>query len=50
MLRRNDKKQDTPSERSLKRVLSNSGFSEPVADKISKWYNPPELNDSEHKK
>jgi len=42
--RQNDKKQRAPSERSLKRVLANSGFSEPIADKIWNWYNPPELN------
>jgi hypothetical protein len=48
--RRNDKKQNTPSERSLKKVLSNSGFSEPIADKIWNWYNPPELNGSKLKK
>ena len=46
----NGKKQDAPSEGSLKRVLANSGFSEDIADKIWKWYNPPELNGSNLKK
>jgi hypothetical protein len=46
----NGKKQDAPSEQSLKRVLANSGFSEDIADKIWKWYNPPELNGSNLKK
>ncbi|MGA3290166.1 MAG: hypothetical protein ABSD42_08020 [Candidatus Bathyarchaeia archaeon] len=48
--RQNDKKQDTPSERSLMRVLANSGHSEDIADKIWKWYNPPEINGSKPKK
>jgi hypothetical protein len=48
--RQNGKKQDAPSERSLKCVLANSGYSENTADKIWKWYNPPELNGSKPKK
>jgi hypothetical protein len=40
--RQNGKNQHTPSERSLKRELADSGFSENVADKIWKWYNPPD--------
>jgi hypothetical protein len=48
--RQNGKKQDAPSEGSLKRVLANSGYSEEIADKIWKWYNPPELNGSKLKK
>ncbi len=47
--RQNDKKQDAPSEGSLKRVLANSGYSEDIADKIWKWYNPQELNNSKLK-
>ena len=38
--RQNGKKQNAISERSLKRVLADSGYSEDVADKIWKWYNP----------
>ena len=45
MQRKNGKKQNAPSERSLKRVLANSGYSEDIADKIWKWYNPPEKKD-----
>jgi hypothetical protein len=48
--RQNGKKQNAPSERSLKRVLASSGYSEDVADKIWKWYNPPEPNASKPKK
>jgi len=48
--RKNGKKQDVPSEGSLKRVLANSRYSEDIADKIWKWYNPPELNYSKPKK
>ena len=44
--RQNGKKQDEPLEGSLKRVLASSGYSEDIADKIWKWYNPPELNES----
>jgi hypothetical protein len=47
--RQNGKKQDAPSEGSLKRVLANSGFSEDIADKIWKWYNPPELSGTRRK-
>jgi hypothetical protein len=36
----NCKKQKTPSERSLKKALGHSGYSEYVADKIWNWYNP----------
>jgi hypothetical protein len=48
--RQNGKKQNAPSERSLKRGLASIGYSEDVADKIRKWYNPPELNTSKPKK
>ena len=48
--RQNGKKQKAPSERSLKRVLANSGYSEDTADKIWKWYNPPDLNGKKTKK
>ena len=48
--RKNGKKQDALSERSLKRVLSNSGYSEDIADKIWKWYNPSELKGNKLKK
>jgi len=48
--RQNGKKQNAPSERWLKRVLANSGYSEDIADKIWKWYNPPELKGSKLKK
>lgn len=44
VLRENGKKQNAPSERSLKKGLANSGYSEDITDKIWKWYNPPELN------
>jgi len=50
MQRQNSKKQNAPSERYLKRVLANSGFSEEITDKIWKWYNPPELNGTKPKK
>jgi hypothetical protein len=36
----NDKKQNTPSEQSLKTDLVKSGYSEDIMDKIWKWYNP----------
>jgi hypothetical protein len=36
------KKQRDPSELILKNDLNNSGYSENVADKIWKWYNPIE--------
>jgi hypothetical protein len=48
--RKNGKKREAPSERSLKRVLANSGYSEDIADKIWKWYNPPELKGGKLKK
>jgi hypothetical protein len=48
--RQNGKKQKAPSERSLKKVLANSGYSEDIADKIWKWYNPSELNGSKLQK
>lgn len=35
----NGKKQCSPSERSFKKVLANSGYSEAIADKICKCYN-----------
>ena len=35
-----DAKHKAPSERVLKRVLANSGYSENAMDKIWKWYNP----------
>ena len=38
-------KQNAASELSLKSVLASSGYSENVANKIWKWYNPPELNE-----
>ena len=47
--RQNGKKQNAPSERLIKRVLANSGYSEDIADKIWKWYNPPELNGTSQK-
>ena len=50
MRRKNCKKQNAPSERSLKRVLANSGYSEDTADKIWKWYNPPLINGTKSKK
>ena len=50
MQRKNGKKQKTPSEHSLKRVLANSGYPEDIADKIWKWYNPPEINGTKSKK
>ena len=46
----NDKKKYTPSERSLKKTLDNSGYSNEIADKIWKWYNPIELKSSNLKK
>ena len=49
MRRKNGKKQNAPSERSLKRVLANSGYSEDLADKIWKWYNPPEISRTKSK-
>ena len=36
------KKKYAPSERSLRKTLANSGYSRDIADKIWKWYNPPE--------
>ena len=51
MLRwKNGKKQHAPSERSLKRVLANSGYSEDLADKIWKWYNPPDFKGQQAEK
>jgi hypothetical protein len=47
---RNDKKQIALPEPSLKKVLANSGYSKDIADKIWKWYNPPELKGSKLKK
>jgi hypothetical protein len=44
------KKKYTPSERSLKKTLANSGYSEGTADKVWKWYNPTELTSSNLKK
>ena len=49
--RQNDKKQNAPSEpSSLKKVLADSGYSNEIANKIWKWYNPPDLNGSKLKK
>jgi hypothetical protein len=48
--RQNGKKQKAPSERSFTKGLASSGYSENVADKIWKWYNPPELKGSKLKK
>ena len=45
----NGKKQNAPSENSLKKVLTNSGYSEDIADKIWKSYDLPELNGSKPK-
>ena len=42
----NGKKKYTPSERSLKKTLVNSGYSKDVAGGIWKWYNPPESSGS----
>jgi hypothetical protein len=42
----NDKKQNTPSEQSLKTDLVNSGYSDVIMDKIWKWYNPSESKNS----
>ena len=50
MQRKQAKKQKTPSEHLLKRVLANSGYPEDIADKIWKWYNPPEVNGTKSKK
>jgi hypothetical protein len=47
--RQNGKKQNAPSESSLKKSLASSGYSDDVADKIWKWYNPPELNGTSQK-
>ena len=38
----NGKKKYATSERSLKKTLATSGYSKDVADKIWKWFNPPE--------
>ena len=46
----NGKKKHTPSEQSLKKTLANSGYSESIADKIWKWYNPPEISSNHLKK
>jgi hypothetical protein len=48
--RQNSKKQNLPPERSLKRVLADSGYSDDVADKIWKWYNPTELKSNKVEK
>jgi len=42
----NGKKQKASLKDSLKRVLADYGYSEDIADKIWKWYNPPELHAS----
>jgi len=49
-VRENEKKQNAHLELSLKRGLATSGYSEEIADKIWKWYNPPELNGNKPKK
>jgi hypothetical protein len=48
--RQNGKKQCSPSERSLKRGLANSGYSKDIADKIWKCYNLQELEGKKKKK
>ena len=40
------KKKYAPSERSLKKILVNSGYSGDMAGKIWKWYNPRESSGS----
>ena len=50
MQRESSKKQNAPSEHSIKRVLVNSVYSENTADKIWKLYNPPKLNGNKLKK
>lgn len=43
------KEQYTPSERSFKRDLANSGYSKDLADKIWKCYNMQEINSNTKK-
>jgi hypothetical protein len=50
MQQENRIEQNIPSEPSIKRVLANSGYSETIADKILKLYNPPEIDYSKFKK
>jgi hypothetical protein len=48
-MKKKEKNHEVPSEGTLKKVLANSGYTEDTADKIWKWYNPPELNGSKPK-
>jgi hypothetical protein len=48
--KQNCKNEDALVSRTLEKVLVNSGFSENMAKKILKLYNPPELNESKSKK
>jgi hypothetical protein len=41
MLRKYAKSKKPLPETSLKKTLSNFGYSDSIADKIWKWYNPP---------
>jgi hypothetical protein len=47
--RQNGKKQNTPLERSFKRVLANSGYSDTLAEKIWEVYNLQEPNGNKPK-
>ena len=47
--RQNGKKQNTPSERSFKRVLANSGYSKAIAERIWEVYNLQEPNGNKPK-
>lgn len=42
----NNKEEELPSECSLKRKLANSGYSKTIANKVWKWYNPPEIDNA----
>ena len=35
-------KRKMPSERSFKKGIVAAGYSDPIANRIWKWYNPPE--------
>jgi hypothetical protein len=48
--RQNGKKQNAPSDNSLKKVLANSGYPKDLTNKIWKWYNPPIINVNKPKK
>ena len=41
-IQKGSKKRKTPLERSFKEGLVATGYSDPVADRIWKWYNPLE--------